>query len=225
MLNLVFKDILVQKKSLLFYFIYIIIAGMAFKGIGLGGFTAAVMMLSYVFLANSCTYDDKNKAHFMLNSLPVKRSKIVLSKYVSMLLFFFLSILMYLSIYHLVKLISLPMSLNLNLSSINIEGLLGTFFALSLFAGIYLPIFFKFGDTKSRTISIVLYLVVFFGFALVVQSLNSIKQLSFFQNIYEAIKPFTKNDMIIGTSIALISILILTLSYFVSIKFYKNREF
>lgn len=89
MLNLVMKDIIVQKKSIAFAVLYIFFFIVAFQSVGEMTFTCAITAFSYILVMGGFAYDDKNKADIMLNSLPLKRYNIVLAKYISLLTLLF----------------------------------------------------------------------------------------------------------------------------------------
>jgi ABC-2 type transport system permease protein len=86
MLNLVFKDFIIQKKSVLFALLYIVFFMFAFQSIGQAMYPASVTAFSYILGMGAFALDDKNKTDVMFNCLPVKRSLLVTSKYVSVIL-------------------------------------------------------------------------------------------------------------------------------------------
>lgn len=82
MVNLILKDILIQKKLILFYIATIILylwIDTSLVRIG--------SIYSVVFIMNAFSYDEKTNANILLNSLPYTRKEIVSSKYVGVLIF------------------------------------------------------------------------------------------------------------------------------------------
>ncbi|MCY9518029.1 ABC-2 transporter permease [Paenibacillus apiarius] len=82
MFNLILKDILIQKKIIIFYIATIILYLLVDTSLVLIGF-----IYSVVFIMNAYSYDEKDNANILLNSLPYTRKEIVCSKYIGALIF------------------------------------------------------------------------------------------------------------------------------------------
>ncbi|MGE7928777.1 ABC-2 transporter permease [Lysinibacillus xylanilyticus] len=82
MINLILKDVLIQKNVILFYIATIIIYLFADVSPIL-----IVPLYSLVFINMTFSYDEKDNANILLNSLPYTRKEIVTSKYVGALIF------------------------------------------------------------------------------------------------------------------------------------------
>lgn len=82
MLNLIWKDILIQKKVILFYIATICI----YLLVGVSPILIGVVY-SLVFIVNAFSYDEKGNANVLLNSLPYTRKEIVSSKYIGAIVF------------------------------------------------------------------------------------------------------------------------------------------
>ncbi|OXS72802.1 hypothetical protein B1B04_14335 [Lysinibacillus sp. KCTC 33748] len=82
MFNLIFKDILIQKKVFLIYIATIII----YLLIDVSPIPIAVVC-SLTFINMALSYDEKDNANMLLNSLPYTRREIVSSRYVGVLIF------------------------------------------------------------------------------------------------------------------------------------------
>jgi len=82
MFNLIFKDILIQKKLIPFYIatiiLYLLIDASLVK-IGI--------IYSLVSIMNAFSSDEKDNANILLNSLPYTRKEVVNSKYIGALIF------------------------------------------------------------------------------------------------------------------------------------------
>ena len=77
MLNLIIKDIVIQKKTLLYALLYTIFASTSFFIMSPNGFNLYVLSpiaINYMFITFALSYDDKNKSEIVLNSLPLKRA-------------------------------------------------------------------------------------------------------------------------------------------------------
>lgn len=111
MLNLIFKDMIVQKRNLLFMLLYLIICTFAFKSMS-GGAILYVVTLTYIFffITGSYSYDEKNKSHLMISSLPITRTEIIISKYISIVVYNIISLCTVTLFILLVKLLNLPLN-------------------------------------------------------------------------------------------------------------------
>lgn len=212
MLSLVIKDIIVQKKTVLLSLVYVVFFIFAFQSIGPSGFTAAAVAVTYILVVTSAAYDDKNKADIMLNSLPVKRSDIVFAKYLSVFIYAAIGIIAYILASAGAKVLMLPV----RVYSVTLETFVGGLFAIILLNSIYFPVFFKFGYMKSRIVNFILFFVFFFG-------VQAVAEFKFTRNIMlmlDSLPDFEIASIIMG-----IGVVILIISYALSLWFYKNREF
>ncbi len=82
MVNLIFKDILIQKKMILFYIATIILYLLINVSLVKIGF-----LYSLAFITMSFSYDEKDNANILLNSLPYTRKQIVSSRYIGSLIY------------------------------------------------------------------------------------------------------------------------------------------
>ncbi|MFJ3390377.1 ABC-2 transporter permease [Lysinibacillus sp. NPDC086135] len=83
MINLILKDVLIQKKLILFYIATIII----YLWAGVPSLLFLGFLYSVIFILNAFAYDEKDNANILLNSLPYTRKEIVSSKYIGSLIF------------------------------------------------------------------------------------------------------------------------------------------
>ncbi|MGE7952990.1 ABC-2 transporter permease [Lysinibacillus xylanilyticus] len=87
MVNLILKDIIIQKNTIIIYIATIILYLLAdVSPIYLG------ILYSVVFIMNTFSVDDKGNANILLNSLPYTRKEVVSSKYMGALIFTFVII-------------------------------------------------------------------------------------------------------------------------------------
>jgi hypothetical protein len=93
MFNLLIKDLLIQKKSLWYLLFYILILLLVFTSTSMDGDIAVVLyatctcFIGYLLIAGACSYDEQNRSEVFLNSLPITRKDIVLSKYLSIFVY------------------------------------------------------------------------------------------------------------------------------------------
>lgn len=219
MFNLVIKDILVQKKSILFALGYCFFLVFAFQSLEQAGPIAANIAVVYILLINSFAYEDKNKSEIMLNSLPISRRDIVLAKYLSIFIYMGLAILSYTGSSLLVKTLRIP----INVVLLSLEGVTTAFLIVALMSSIYLPIIFKFGYIKAKLFNLVMFLFFFFVPTIIVNLYNNPRYHHYFVNFFQEFASW-KNWQIALLLIAF-SLLLLSISYSISLNIYKKREF
>ncbi|WP_160680526.1 ABC-2 transporter permease [Clostridium sp. C8-1-8] len=160
MINLVFKDLLIQKKSIyiaiLYGFIFSLILSRASTPDGI--FIAVPSVIAYLFISYACAYDDKNSSDLMLNSLPINRRDIVYAKYLSIIVYLIISICISFIFTSLVKYSGFS-TLN---RLMTFEDAIGCFASIIFLSSVYYPIYFKLGYLKSRYISMFLMLGAIF---------------------------------------------------------------
>jgi hypothetical protein len=191
----------------------------AFQKMGPAMFPAGLVAVTYMLMLTACAYDDKSKADIMLNSLPIKRSKIVLAKYLSIFIFAALGTIAYLLSVNLIRILEIP----IQTTSITLGGMLGGLFAIALLNSIYFPVYFKVGYIKSRIVNFVLFFAFFFGVTSVVNFLYDSREKIWLKKLTFSVKQMT--DLQIAGFLIAIILLILFISYLLSLRFYKSREF
>lgn len=95
----------------------------------------------------------------MLISLPIKKSKIVLSKYLSIFVYISYVLLLNLIIYLVFYITKLP----IDTVPFSIELLLGAIIVPVLYCSISFPLIFKLGYLKARMVNFVLFFAIVFG--------------------------------------------------------------
>ncbi|MBS4537479.1 ABC-2 transporter permease [Clostridium sp. D2Q-11] len=220
MYNLILKDIFLIKKRFILALLYIPAMALAFQGSGLNMAVVGIVGGTYILITTACAYDDKNNSDIMLNSLPIKRSKIVLSKYITIYFYTSIGIISYLLISNLINI----MNINIEFYTINLEGVIGVLFSITLINSIYFPIYFKLGYLKTRVVSMLLFIGMFVGFGSFSSLLvnNKISN-EFLLHVFSVIN--TQSDIVISLVMIGIMILIQSISIMISLKFYRNREF
>lgn len=219
MLNLILKDLLVQKKSILFALCYCFFLVFAFQSLEGAAPVAATTAIVYLLTQYSFAYEDKNKSEIMLNSLPISRKDIVLAKYLSIFLYIGLAMVAYMFATLIVMAIKIPIKVQF----ISLQGITITLFLVSLMASLYLPIIFKFGYLKAKMFNMVMFLLFFFIPMGVVSFYQNSEYTSSIDNILTGMA--TWSDWQIASLIVGISLLMMALSYYISVTIYNKREF
>lgn len=162
MYNLIIKDILVQKKTMLFavlYSLFILIAlgNPVFDGLI---YMMGSMALACVYMMTAPVTEDKNKVDLVINSLPVKRSQVVAARYVSVLVFVALSLLIMQAAGLLLHLVPVEY---FQKRFLNGWDIVVTYSGVILLASIYYPILYWLGSSFTRVFFMILFLLLFFA--------------------------------------------------------------
>lgn len=222
MLNLVIKDIVIQKKTFLFVLLYTIFASAAFssmKPAGFGLYVLSPMVITYMLITMAVNYDDKNKSEIVLNSLPLKRDDIVIAKYISIFAFGTVGIICSMLIGFIGKSASLPMFTR----SISLLDIVSVITSICILGSIFFPVYFKFGVAKMKIFTFLIFMLFFFVPTTVIdyafKNPNNIlvQKFNYFINNTSSL---TQNSLIL-----IIALIIFLTSLMVSIRIYNNKEF
>lgn len=222
MFNLVIKDIAIQKKTLLYALLYAIIAPIAFFSMAPSGFGLYVlppMATAYLFISFAVNYDEKNKSEIVLNSLPIKREDIVISKYISVFVFAILGIIYSIIIGFIGKFTGLQVFAR----SISLLDIVLVLTSACIFSSIFFPVYFKFGYVKMNLFNVVLAMLFIFlpsvaiGYATENPNNIFVRKINYFINNTSS---FTQNSLAL-----LVSLIFFLISLMISMHIYKNKEF
>ncbi|MHA7966654.1 ABC-2 transporter permease [Paenibacillus sp. CAU 1782] len=216
MFNLLKKDLLLQKRANMFYMAFIIffLASSPFDEATL---VIALLGVTYIVTFNSFALEEKSEAGIFLNSLPLKRATIVLSKYV--MVYVLAGFVIGLKLLLAVVMGAAGAGSIIQISDWSTTSVLMALIVVTLMYSFNLPIVFKFGYLKSRFISTIVYFVLFFGtFGLAVNEYAG----AWLKKTF----PFLNSVSMLELAwFAMIPVLfILVISIWVSISFYSRRE-
>ncbi|MFT5873288.1 MAG: ABC-2 type transport system permease protein [Clostridium sp.] len=222
MLNLIIKDILIQKKTFIYTLLYTIFASAFFSSLGPSGFglyMLSPMATTYMFITLAVSYDDKNKSEIILNSLPLKREDIVISKYISIFAFAILGFIYSILIGFIGKTTGLPMFTR----SISLFDIVFVLTSVCIFSSIFFPVYFKFGNIKMKFFNVILLMLIIFlpTFAIEYATKNPnnviVQKINYFITNTSS---FTQNSLAI-----IVGLIIFLLSLMISIRIYNKKEF
>jgi len=217
MKGLIIKDFLNILKNfkmvgavLIFYAVLLVMTGNP------EGFVGIILMLFAIYFLTTYSADENVKWDSYALTLPISRERIVQGKYVTMLLFtlsgfMFSSILML--IYNVVQ------------NQKNLFNGIKTNAAIAavviLFNSIMIPVINKVGILKARIYAVVFYMAVF-----ILGSLISDKIMELYpappENLVRFVEVVFKNAHI---AVPLILLAALIISYIISVRIYRNKEF
>lgn len=211
MKGLILKDLLNLKGNIKFILLFIIMFGfMSSLGDGnVNNFIGVIIVLCTTMIVSTFSYDDLNKWDNYVLTMPISRNDIVLSKYLTMLIFSFIGVLVSL-------IVSVTIGYFKNTLILN-ETLLINALILSIsvcFGSLILPLIYKFGTERARLLMILCFLVP--TLALLV-----------FKSILENISSPISIEIILNTlvySLPFVAILLFVISYFISSKIYSKKE-
>ncbi|WP_027624177.1 ABC-2 transporter permease [Clostridium lundense] len=220
MFNLILKDFLLQKKITLFTIAYALVFNLTcyLSSSNLDKLEIlpifGIVFFTYLSIFYMIGIEERNKSLVIINSLPLERSQIVISKYISLIFF---TIVNALTLY-LPTFIFGIIFRNNQIYSLN-YSILTVFIALLLILfSIYYPLYFKYGYNSMRVFSFIFYILMFSipGF---------LQKLMKNSNIFHKFVQYTltnpQKTLLILFTLAL-SIFIISL-YF-SIAIYKNKD-
>lgn len=159
MLNLIKKDIklaFLTKSTLLFLILYIPILIFLDLGDVRLTYLAAVLTFTYMALTTPFQYELKNKTHILIQSLPIAKINIVISRYIYSLLAFLFSTLF---VYAYFKILG---ALGLNVDIVfSIDIFKQVLFTVFIAISVLLPIHFMFEPKIASFLGIFLYVSIF----------------------------------------------------------------
>lgn len=219
LINLIFKDIRVINKKSIFIIIYAIFISVFFQKVisSSSAYIIAVSLISYTLTLYPTGYDDIYEGDKVLNSLPVKRFEIVISRYISSMLFLFAG-------YAIIFAVSI-IGKNLIPQSVkqyaDITVLLFAFVIVGFLYSITFPVYYQFGTSGEKIISITIFLIFMAGPGLLV---NIIKN-----NPDNKLVKCILNLLINGPAspaffLCTVTLVIYILSLLLSIKIYEKRD-
>lgn len=218
MLNLLVKDILIQKKNLYVSLIYILVGLFIFKDLGAGVLAVLGIAIVYIMSQGAFYLDEKSNGEVLLNSLPISRKYLVTAKYFSAYIYFFTMVIIYSII---VKVIEVFGIITPPLSNVTIESLIAAYSSMVLITAISFPAFFKYGFAKTRVLSIVIFAILFGGVSAYMAIIEELAHVELVQNIISILQ----NDVTVNIVILASLVLLHYISYLLSVRFYENKEF
>lgn len=210
MIGLIKKDFLLIKANLKqMIIIFVIYLLLTFQGTF--DVTFVVPLIGIMLFITTFSYDDFNNWNPYSITLPKGRKNIVRAKYISSII---LTIILSILSLTLAVAISYTKTNSINIEAI-LSSLMGTLLSSVIIISLLYPIIFKFGATNGR---IILFIVVF-SIAGIGAIITQFVDLTFILNM------INKLDNYVLIAIPIISIIMLSISYLISNKIYKNKEF
>lgn len=222
MLNLIIKDMLVQKRELKSNVMSLVVIILFIFALQFLGAPCVYMVFPFLFsisyIISSCGALEKNDVDVLINSLPVKRKDIVFSKYASALILFLIGILLDIIVLEVLKILGLS-----HIKRFNFTYIIISLSYCAFYVSVYLPVYFSLGNIKAQGINTILlmcttiFLIITVTIFTVVENGNAKASL---------IKLFKMNNfnifLIVGCII--FSVVVTIISCVISLLAYKNRD-
>lgn len=159
MLNLFIKDLLVQRRILWFGAGYSLFIFVVFQPPVLETFvyTMGSMVIAYIMLLTAMSMDERSVQ--VLNSLPVTRTELIASRYLSVFWFSLIGLLLTGCIGALLNLSPLSFPSRL----LNPQDIIITLSLVGVLVAVYLPFFYWLGSQYVRLLNVVFFLLLFFA--------------------------------------------------------------
>lgn len=223
MLNLIIKDVIIQKKEKTFWIAILANFLSALITAGNSGLAVIIPFFSiYLMLVYSNAFDYKYNAEVMVNSMPVNRKDIILAKYISVYFYLIVAMLLTYAGDCLFKVLGISHSQSL----LSISFLCVNIFLASVYYAIFFPFYYKLGYIRSRWVNFIAMLVVSFLGTVIGRMGEANTQMLAVKTAAYA-DPSIEKIAIAGQLFVLVAVscLFILVSLTISLKIYKNKEF
>ena len=216
MKGLIIKDLCVlknQMKTLLLVLAFFIIFSIINEDATFILFLVPFYMI--MILITTFSYDEFNKWECYCNSLPLSRKEIVKAKY----LLFNATSLIVLVLGILASIIVPSFIENTTFESIY-ASIIGVAFGICLVISLLIPFYYKFGSNKGR-------IMLFLTITILALIIGIITSLDIFNNVELMNMINSLNNLSIGMFtllLIIVTVIIMTISYYISVRIYNNKE-
>lgn len=221
MFNLVLKDFLIQKKTFLIAFVYSVFFFIVFRGNVFKDFVYIMgsVAIGYIYIMYTVNLDEKNKSYLIINSLPVTRRQVVMSRYLFYIAVIFIGIL----IMSLVGMILKTVPGFSDLAYVKPQDFVTAFSMIGILASFHTPLAYKFG-INAKYFDMAMFFGLFFAPSLLADYIkrhSDMAAISYFINLIQS----NPGLNIIGLLAIAFTLIIMAISLAISIKIYENRDF
>lgn len=218
MKGLILKDFINLKKNLKIFSVLIIIYGvMSVTSEDTGLFSSTLTILFAVLVMSLYSYDEMAKWDGYALTMPLSRDTIVQGKYLMMLLLTLIGVIVGLSFTSVMNIVS-ENSISLMDSLLN-SGIGAAI--IIFFYSITIPIITKLGIEKARIIFMAIYLIPFILTIVIKKAIKS-GNINMSENMTNIINYVVEHAYFI---LPVVVLLALCISYTISIRIYRKKEF
>ena len=208
MIGLIYKDLMVMRKTLVLYMVIFVVYGYMGITYDQGGLLIAmVLVMSSILPVSSIAYDERCKWDKIANTAPLSRKEIVMAKYLFAILLTVFSVAVCFVIYLFDS--RMPMTEKLIMCYMLTMGGM-------LYQALLLPVNIKFGAEKGRNIMMaIMFVPVLFVVAVSKTGLVDLSAVVLFLENNEHLIPY-----IVTATVAVVYSVSVTLS----VKIYENKD-
>ncbi len=208
MIGLIYKDLMVMKKTLLIYRIVSVFYGcLDMMNVRAGMMFAMVLLASTMVPISTIAYDERSKWDKIINTAPLSRKEVVIAKYLLALVLTVTSVIIVFVVY----LFKPGMSVAENAGTAIVMGLMSTFYQAML-----MPTIIKFGSEKGRMIMmIIMFAPIVLLMAVAQTGIIDLSALAMFLEANTAMLPFITVAVIAAVYIG---------SALLSVRIYEKKD-
>ncbi|SHK16547.1 ABC-2 family transporter protein [Caminicella sporogenes DSM 14501] len=182
-------------------------------------YSIGTTMIGYTMIMYTTAYDDKNNSEVFLNSLPISRSKIVLSRYISIFMFIIIGVISMMIASFVLKSFNI-----LNISRMfKFHDFVNALIGLCCISFLYLPVYFKYGYVKAKMFNLILFAIGFGGPMLIKNILRFTKKPLWLDKfiMYLHLAPKSVINLLFIIAVVILGLI----SFSISSIIYRKREF
>lgn len=158
MFKFIYKDLALQKSTIRFMLVFLVVVLVIMNTMDSDGkYLVFATSVVYCLTITGFAYDEKAKGEYIINSMPVTRDEVVLSKYFSMLIYTVWVVIFIGLLGYLINILGL----NIGLRMMNLKVIRNILIANVLICSINFPVIFKFGYRKGKIVGTLTYIVLF----------------------------------------------------------------
>lgn len=216
MKGLIIKDLCViknQMRSLLLILVFFVFISIINKDATFTLFLVPFYMI--MILITTFSYDEFNKWECYCNSLPLSRKEIVKAKY---LLFNATSLIVL--VLGILASIIVPNFIENTIFESIYASIIGVAFGICLVISLLIPFYYKFGSQKGR-------IMLFLTITILALIIGIITSLDIFNNVELMNIINSLNNLSLGMFtllLIIVTVIIMTISYYISVRIYNNKE-
>lgn len=201
-----YMNMMKNSKIFVFSAMFFVIGGL-FNDMILGGIIGAIVCQ---FTQGITAYEDAYGIDYLISCLPIKRKDFVKSRYYMLFINLIIGIIIFTITYNVAKLkLDIPIDYWTMLIGATLLPMIGV--------STLIPCLLKYGATKGRMLGIIIIVLSINAPMIFVNIVNEESR------IVELISTLTQNQIILG--VASISMLLVYISYIISLKIYNNKDF
>lgn len=218
MIQLIIKDLLLQRRMLGLVFLYVVLFSFSFQSMGEFRIIGMITAVGYMLVMMGSGWEEKVNSDVLWNSLPVAKWKIVGAKYLS--LFAYVAVIVPISL--LVSSVLTLLGFSFGATNVGLVSVaIGTILVLFM-SSLYWPIYFAVGCTKARYWNFAIFFFFFFLSSTVARFVP--EKPAWVDPLFAGMSDVAGSTLV-ATLILGVTVLIIGASFWLSLKIYSKREF